>query len=691
MATSTTARKMQVNDRSTVGAGLPTEFNDVIAQYIWNAFEADATSVDICFDATSVVGHLNTFSIVDNGSGINHEKLDDAFGFFLDSPKKRNKNSSLIRGGKGKGRLSFNLFSSKVVWHTTYSNEKNALMDYDITILSGTKDYYDPTDLKKSDKKNTGTEVEFLSIDRITIDSFTSDEFTRYLKRQFGWFLHLNKDKGYQLRINGIPLVYSDIIKISKKYVKKFTDEDTSTPYTFTIDYMQWNEKIGEQNYFYYLNSGQSEVFKDFTSFNKTGGGAYGFYHSVYVTSDFFDNFDVDKLNDTQTSLLANCKGNSAFKQLVTYLKDELLKERKEFYKESADKLWQGFERKKTIPSYSDTPTDQIKKESLKQVVENLYTIEPNIFIKLNPEQEKTMLGLMDLVLDTDEKNNVMKIVDGLVNDLSPEDRKDFADLLDQVRLDRVSSMLKLIVSREKVVSSLKKLVFTLKKFTTERDHIQKAIENSTWLFGEEFTNVSFDKDFEESLRQYSYILDGFTEKEIIADPEKKRRTDVFLCRQRPVSDTNYGNLSQLEENMIIELKRPNVTIGTKELRQVEDYRNIIKRNKQFHSQMKVWKFFVVSSDVDNEVKDRYKSFADKGRRFLVDWQDDFEIYAMTWSDIFDIYRIRNKFLLDRLQIDKSVICKELEERSAGLSKEATDELTSLIVDENMKVLEVSV
>ncbi len=676
-------RRMQVNDRSTLGAGLPNDFRDVVAQYLWNAFEAKASRVEITCDTTGPIDNINSFMISDNGTGIDYDSLDENFGFFLDSPKHRSKNSSLIHGGKGKGRLSFQLFSGKALWHTVYQDKDSGLKEYTITIKKDSKEDYDPSDPTDSIKQTTGTVLEFNEIDKITRSTLESEDLKHYLKLKFGWYLHLNKDKNYAIFINGEELEYKSIIRESKKTAKSFEDEESKKNHSFTIDYIQWSEKIGDQNYYYFLNSNQDEIFKDFTSFNKTGGGAYGFYHGVYVTSKFFDNFDAQSEVGIQSSLLATCKSNSAYKALLKYLKDDLLKKRKEFYKEDADKVWQGFEDRKTLPSYGDGEIQKIKKDSLKQVVESLYTIEPTIFISLKPEQEKTMLGLIDLVLDSDEKENVMKIVDSVVNDLSKEEREEFAELLKKIKLSNINDVLRLVVSREKIIERLKKLVFELKKFTNERDHIQKAVETSTWLFGEEFTTVSHDQDFETSLLNYTYILDGYSEKEILADPAKKRRVDIFLCRQKLINDPNYGNTSQLEENIIIELKRPDVNLGTVQMRQVQDYRNIIKKNQQFHSQMKIWKFFLVGNNVNDDVKAAYTSFQDKGKRFLIDWQADFEIYALTWSDIFDIYKIRNSFLLNKLNIDKTALKEELDIRQVELSKELSDSLTQLVSEDS--------
>lgn len=682
-------RQIKVNDRSILTAGLPTDFDEIIIQYIWNGFEAGATQVGINYDTSSVIGNILSFTITDNGSGVDYEKLEQSFGVVLDSEKVRSKNSSLIHGGKGKGRFSFNHIAGKAIWRTTYKDANDELKDYTITILKGSKDEFDPSDPVPSQKKSSGTSVEFRSVENITAAQFESGEFIHTLKLKFGWFLHLNRKKKFKILINGSELTYSSIIKESKSVSKSFIDEnDNDKSYQFKIDYIRWNEKIGEKNYFYFLNSKQDELFKEYTSFNNTAGGAQGFYHGVYVTSDFFDRFSTgnDENPELQTNIFAQqSKTNSAYKELLVYLKNDLLNKRKEFYKENAHKAWQGFEKRKTLPAYRDNAIEEIRKDSLKKVVENLYTIEPAIFVGLKPEQEKTILGLMDIVLDSDEKDYVIKILDSVVHDLAPEQRKEFAETLQKIKLSNVVEVMKLVVSRQKVTEGLRKLVFDLKAFTNERDHVQLAVQANTWLFGEEFTTVTFDKTFEESLKKYTYILDGKSATDELQDEEKTRRMDIFITRQRLVSDPIYSNTTQLEENIIVELKRPNVKLGKVQMRQVEDYRDIIKNNHEFHSQMKVWKFFLVGESIDDAIKSAYKTSEIRNKRFLVDWQEDFEIYVMTWSDIFDMYRIRNDFLLKRLDVDKGAVKQEVEALAKELENiDNSTKITEMIQEEAM-------
>lgn len=264
----------------------------------------------------------------------------------------------------------------------------------------------------------------------------------------------------------------------------------------------------------------------------------------------------------------------------------------------------------------------------------------------------------MNLLLDTDERENILSILSSIVA-ISSEERTQLAQTLRTTSLSRILRTIKMIKNRCAIVEQLKSLVFDLKKFTTEREHIQRAIEENYWLFGEQFHLVSADETFEKALSNYLYVLDGEVRKEQIDSPERNRRADIFMCRKHKIADAfDFSNM--LEENVVVELKRPTVTIGKNQFRQIEDYLDLIKGEERFNSQMRSWKFFVVSNKVDDFIKDQYKSFQDKNKRFLVHTKEQFEIYAMTWDDVFQLFEIKHRYLLDKLDFDKKTIEEEI-------------------------------
>src|SRR5690606_5377853 len=111
----------KITNASIESAGLPKDAKQVIAEYVWNGFDAKATVVAI--DITSnKLGYIEQISISDNGEGIAPDTLDYSFGNFLDSLKKgQPKRTSYTRGKKGKGRFAFSLFATRATWSSLCS------------------------------------------------------------------------------------------------------------------------------------------------------------------------------------------------------------------------------------------------------------------------------------------------------------------------------------------------------------------------------------------------------------------------------------------------------------------------------------------------------------------------------------------------------------------------------------------
>ena len=110
-------------------------------------------------------------------------------------------------------------------------------------------------------------------------------------------------------------------------------------------------------------------------------------------------------------------------------------------------------------------------------------------------------------------------------------------------------------------------------------------------------------------------------------DAENERRMDIFLCNTRNVETTFE---TTLEENIVVELKAPKIMLTKKVLRQVEDYMDYVRRQPQFNSELRKWKFIAVCKEVDDYVKSQYKAFEDKGKVGLVFQVDNCEVYALT-------------------------------------------------------------
>ena len=101
------------------------------------------------------------------------------------------------------------------------------------------------------------------------------------------------------------------------------------------------------------------------------------------------------------------------------------------------DAVRQMIEERKTFPEFPDDPYGKMQKQDLEKVTKEIYKIEPKIFYKLKPVQEKSLLGFLNLLLNSRERENVLTIVEQIV-ELTPEQRQDFSDMLRKTKLENV-------------------------------------------------------------------------------------------------------------------------------------------------------------------------------------------------------------------------------------------------------------
>lgn len=664
-------RKMKVVNESVDTAGISKDYKACISEYIWNSFDAKATTVNIDFKE-NCLGKIECLYIEDDGTGIVFEDLDRTFENFLSSQKALLQKEEYLHGHKGKGRFSFTSFAENARWETVYSDgSKN--YKYSILIDKSDKDYFDPSRKKVTGEK-CGTKLTICGITGLEKEHIINMEFKEYLKEKFACFLYLNRDRSYNININGTPLDYME-----------FIDEKLSADYEFNegsffdIHFIKWNGKINERYYFHFIDSNDNEKYRQPTSYNNK---KVDFPHSVYVKSHYFNNFKEDASDDEQIQgqikiLNHPSPKDKMFKDLTKKLKDIINERYKFFIKSQAPALIDKLDREGAFPSFSNDKYGMMKKEDLKEVLVEICAVQPRIF-NCQFEQKKTIIGFLNLLLDTDEREGIINIMDSITS-LTSEERKELDNVLKKTTLSRIIKTVSIIQNRLKVIEALKILVYDKTKFTNERDHIQKIIEENYWLFGEQYHMVSADKNFEFALNEYLYVLDGYKDKEQykVSNKDRLRRPDIFTCRKRPVE---YSNSTEKEENLIVELKAPSVILDKDIYRQVDDYMDLIIHEPKFVSKLRKWKFIMVSNQINEYIESLYESASNHGRSFLVRAGKDYEIYAMTWDDVFKNFEISHKYILNKLEFDKAAIKDEIEKISDKDGREFVNEMVEEIL-----------
>ena len=666
---------LNVKSQSIETSGLPKDYRDAICEYIWNGFEANATTITITHQDNVLQG-VSEVTISDNGTGISCNTISDTFGAFLASPKNALSLQIKSKANQGKGRFAGFSFAKSIRWDTICETSEGR-MQYSIFLFSANKNEYELSDAAPTEVA-TGTTVTISDIDHLRAEQLSLEELESTLLKEFSWYLYLNKDRKVEILVDGKRLDYTKYIDTKFSAEKHLILDGVG----LTINVVVWKEKISEKFCTYFMNMDGVVKGTDTTTFNRN---TVNFNHSVFVRSLYFEGKGGISLSSVQDSEYAQIstddlsQDRAFLRKLKSEIQEVINGVLKTFLTSQAEKAVQEMIDRKSFPTFSDDIQGHFQKKELVTVTRELYKLEAGIFYKLKPLQEKSLLGFINLLLQSEERENILNIVESVVQ-LTPAQRKDFSDILRRTELGNIIETIHFIEDRYTVIDALKKILFEYTDYTNERDHIQKIVEQHYWLFGEQYNLVTADQRMQRALEQYLNILYGSDAPEAILSPDQEelRRMDIFLCGARKTEDA-IGDM--IQENLVIELKAPKVVLSKKILRQIEDYMDFIRKQPQFNTQLCRWKFIAVCNAVDADVQARYTANQTIGKKGLVLSVENYELYALTWADIFKSFDLRHSFLLDKLKVDQVALEKELSQDVEYCSgREAVDNISAEIL-----------
>lgn len=646
-------RKVNITNNS-ISNAVTKDVNKAICEYLWNGFDARASKLEINYKCNAF--NVTSLQITDDGEGIDRSTLQETFGCFQDSKKSHTYQwSSQIKGKKGKGRYSFNCFAEKAEWLSIYRDKDNHYIQHKITIQKGDKQNYDDNenDIQSAPIKKTGTKVSFYGI-YLPSDFFELDDFLNYLKKEFAVFLFLNKAQKKEILINGTKFDYENVIEDSDTVTLEIKGNDQT--YSFAVTYIRWSEKMKENYCMYFLDSAQLEKYEKTTSYNNKDTE---FHHSLYITSVYFDHF-VEHASGEQRiwGEMETSPRDMVFKKLMRELRHYLEKKQKKFVVEVAGKKLLSKYEEKGIIRMPKNDYDKVLVNDLKNTISAMYEIQPKIFVNLQEKPAKTLVGVVELLLQTDKREDLLSIMESVVK-LSDEERHSLALVLKTTDFARITDTIRLIENRCRTISALKVAVNPATGMN-EVDDLQKMIEKSFWIFGEEYNIVTqAEPDFNQALMAYLDKLHDSVKgtsksnysKNKIEHPDVNKEMDIFAFRQNVQNSTI--------ENIVVELKHPKVMLGEKELSQVKTYMNVIMSDHRFNASNMSWKFYLVGNafDSSNFIQREMQSNINWGKKNLVQRADNngvqYEIYVLKWSELFADFEIRHKFLLDKLNMKR--------------------------------------
>ena len=626
--------KLKINEQS-----IRTELNsykdkpyDCLFEYVWNSFDAGATEVKLDFEVPKEgIGYVNNVKITDNGKGWDFD--DDATtNNFMSSTKKPRKNNTLPKGQYGRGRYAFIWISEKLY---AFSKGKKLTLQHN-------------TEIKKEDSvfNQSGTQINFEEINEDFSNKLLSDSLHQHLVMEFGWFLLENEL--YKILINGVKLNIDNYIKESKEYMaasfpQKIKEELDNH---FVAKIILWKEKPSEYSKFYFLNESNNEILKQNTGLNKKSDD---FWHSVYIKSSLFSSVDDvidDEDENLQTKLtFSDKKGNRIKKQVIIFLKEELVKLRKPYLIIQSDYLLEELKDEELIP---DLPEFGIyDEESYGDLIKTIYTISPSLFVGKSKAEKKFICATFAGLLSTQDDILIKTILEQL-QELTENEKEDLLGILKRTTLSNIVKTIKEIDHRLDVIDKLKFLLSEHEKETLEVKHLQKILDENFWLFGEQFRLFS---STEGALKN---VLIKYAKEVLkIEDPELETRpngeVDLFLTKSESIGETK-------QQNIIIEIKRASKKLGKTEFDQIEGYMEKIITENLCNGENQYWEFYLIGKDYDEHINNKIDSAKNHGLKekgLCYNIKDGrVKIYVRKWSDILEVeWGTKMKYLKEKLQI----------------------------------------
>lgn len=606
-----------------------------ISEYIWNGFDAHASEVSVNFEA-NVIGNISKILISDNGYGVRDV---NKFKPFFESEKEINpdqiRTSSATHGKNGVGRLTFFAFAESAAWNTVYER-KDEFYEQNINVHASSLHNFSSSEPQQT-KKRTGTTVTFSGIHTITQQIFEV-AVHKFICKEFAWFLELNAHRAFTLKINGKPVNYTSLIVGEKDEYSLQIKQ-----YQFDIKFIRWKESLNrEYSRYYFIGSDNLEKCTSTTTLNHKGDK---FFHSVYIKSSFLNSKPIAFFEGSLAKLSDDGK---VYEELIDKVEIFLRQKRRPFLKNASEKIVEDFEKSEVFPSFKDNTWDQYRKQELGCFIGELYQLEPRIFSGLNVDQKKVIVHFMNLILDSGERGKLIDILGEIVK-LESSELQQLSESLKVSKLSNVIKTIKLIEDRYTAITQLKELVFNKSMGTNERDHIQKFIEKHYWIFGEQYHLVTAaEPKFEEAMRRYIFHLRGEKPVVVVNHIDKNKEMDIFMVRQ--LHKDNHIS------NVVVELKHPNINLGSKELEQVKRYMGVIIDQDEFNAPNMTWDFFLVGNNFNenNYIEREIKNAKHHGENSLAYCVDNYKIYVKKWSEIFTDFELRHRFLYNKLDLERS-------------------------------------
>ena len=618
-------------DRSIKGS--PKE---AVKELIWNACDADAKNIEVSFDYDGIAGaeSVSDIYVKDDGHGIAIDRIEEYFGKYGRSQKTYSDKSPggrIYHGKLGQGRYKSLAAGNFLDWDSVFRDESGTLLHCEIHINSASRmniSYSETAD--KAEAEHTGTTVHIHGIPDEKIGFITKmAEPMETIPDLLATFApYLLAYTNITIKYNGVTVDPAQQIK-SQEDQELVYEEDGKEPIKARLSAITWKE--AQFNKLYICgSSGVVYAEMDYTPLKRTST-------SLYLMGDLFEQMHRD-------NTLAMGNTNPAY----AYFEEEAKKFARALVGEQEEEdaaVEIARIKEEGIYPYDGEPEDDMKKAE--RDVFDVFAVQVNRAVpqlKSSSRQTKKLTyRLMREAINTNPAS--IKTILTEVFNLTQQQQDDLAELLTHTSLPDIIDTAKTVSDRLVFLQVLEEMVYndSVGKAIKERTQFHKVLLKELWIFGEKYTLGTSDQSLRNLLKAHLNCL-GRDELTPEIPPEAvedlTRIPDLCLFQQICPSYENF-------EHLVIELKRPTLTLTLKEMDQIRDYALTVAENPMFDKTRTKWHFVLLGQRLDQHVQRALRNQTVGEGNFYN--ADNVSISVFEWSKIIQDNKLKYEYLRRKL------------------------------------------
>ncbi|MFJ8510162.1 ATP-binding protein [Streptomyces avermitilis] len=600
-----------------------------VAELVWNALDANATEVCVELRRSSMTA-ITDVLVTDNGHGMMPERARTAFQAFGNTWKTSRTHTEggerILHGRNGEGRLFAFALGDQLTWESA-ANVGDSLVGVRIC---GNADHATVWQVEETEptRETPGTTVRISVPQGKPLNSLERDDAAANLTAKLAFYLlayphvHVMFDGK---RLDPSDIIVGEPIDLELDLPEEYAGEVPPPVVTF----VEWNKRMGDRKMLICNADGIAlgEHGSDWSD------GIISF--TPYLRANLFNGLSVDDLHGLTMS------HSGLLDAAVKAVQQHLAVRGAQISAEVVRQL-----KTEGIYPYDDQPATSalaIERQTFDVVVTAARHALPN-----KGAARSLSVNLIRTALENNP-GDLHTILEKVLA-LSEEDRRHLKNLLDSTDLTHVIGAATIVTNRLNFIQALRKLLADerLRKALHEVDQLHPMVAKNLWLFGEDWnmtrTEVGLTNVLQAHLEDHlgeDAVLEN--QLEAVTQPDgRSGRVDILLFRSR--RDDNST------ERLIIELKRPTVKVGQKELDQVKGYARAIIDDPQYSGVGSKWRFYLITYDYSDKI---LRDIRQKGRpEGLYDEQDDYEVWVKSWGEILDAAEKKLRFFQEQLNYE---------------------------------------